>query len=657
MSKSVLYIVQNKISSTKSLTLFITKGLEDCVPAPIHEIPLVPYNLEVSPVTSIFMNNISAYIAAYNSQEPAVSFNAHRYVDFFKTFPFDDQFLGVPLVKTRALRGTTEEQEAFFEGNSFVRAQSGQAKIYIGTPSPKFMKEAAPFDLELYTQADRGQTNMLGFTAFVKIMKTIKLVSFLHNEVCADKSGAVGISYLEDVPTDRMEMDDPAGVTLIDDTMVNSSAKWSFADGRSVKDFVASAASLGDGVMTAIPVKKKPIVISGPVNDCPFEDGLPIPYFHGSLIGDMYHAATFFQSYFLSLFGKDLHTAIESFQDFRKGCFSLGTTKKGMMMSHMLVVLELALKLGQPVYYCIEGEEYCGAVIGGTGFSILRRNMEFKAFEGNDYIHALAHVTGHEGHVRSLGRLLSGCSLKVPVDKQDRMEVTREMMKSSRAVYKLIQDRKIEGTDAAENDIQKELMVLLEKCSFDTKYLAVTAENLLQAFDQIVHPDKKDVWPETYPLYLPSCALSSSKAVFVMSAFGRYAPSLLAAKGDTVALPTSDSRAEDPALQPHPTIPDQKLMSVVAYHLKITAIAAADAEKVVKKKEVLSELNMKGKPVKASGQFGGKERDMFWYGLGVMLKDHKSTAKGLKRKATEGSAEEKKRKLARQAELFLETMW
>ncbi|UHK02579.1 hypothetical protein [Heterobasidion ambi-like virus 4] len=660
MSTTSFYIVQNKVTSQKSLTLFITKGLEDSVPAPIHEVPLVPFADVVSPITHLFMNNITPFIAAYNSQKPAVSFNDNRFIDFFRTFPFDAQFLGLPIVKTRGLSGTAEEQNDFFVGNGFARAQSGQALIYIGIPSPKFMKEAAPFNLELYTQADRGQTNMLGFAAFVKITKIIKLVTHLHNEICDDMSSAIGLHFPPDLSTDRMQIeDDEDGVTLIDEKMVNSNSKWTLSGDLSAKDLVKSTASLGDGVLVAIPVsKKKDIVVSGPVADCPFEEGLPIPYFHGSIIGDMYHAANFFQTHFLPLFGSDLRNAIENFQDFRKGCFSLGTTKKGMALSHMLVVMELAMKVGNPVYFCIEGEEYCGAVIGGSGFSILRRNVEFKALKGESFVRSMQAVTGHEGYVRAVGKLLSACSLRVAVDSAEKMEVTREMMKSSRAVYKLIRARRIEGTDDGENDIEKELMALLEKCSFDTSYMAVTAENLLAAFDQIVHPDK-DIWDDKTPLYLPSCALSASRSVFIMSAFGRFGPSLLTTKGEVVALPTSDKREDDPALRPHPTIPDQRLMASVAYYLKPTVIAAADAEKVIKKKEVLSELNMKGRPVKSSGQFGGKERDTFWYGLGLLLKDHKTAGMSKKRKA-EGKAESeeaKKRKMARQAELFLESMW
>lgn len=659
---SILYFVQQKTTAQKPLTIFRSKGLENSIPAVIHDIPIYAFGKTVLASTPLFVNNLGAYMNAYEKEAPVVSFNAWRYFDAYKVLPFDATFLGVPRVKTRALKGTEEDHSAFFTGNSFTRAQTGQAKIYLGIPSPNFLRNAAPFLLEATTSCEKGITNMLGLYAFIKIVKAVKHVSHLNNQVVKGDD-VVACLFLTESSTDRMDIEDDddaeSQIVTIGRKFVNSGRQFEESDlGKG--GLLANAVSIGDGSLVALPVdKKSTCFIHGPVDDCPFDSGIPIPYFHGSIIGDMLSVITFFQTYLLSTFGKDQKSCVESFADFRNGCRFLESTKKGMELTHMVKCLELALTTGRQIYFCIEGEEYCGAVIGGVDFSIMVKSKVYEPLVEDKFIEGLKAVKGHEAHVTALMKFLSKMKLKEAVQGTDGTEdVVRDQMNFARSVYREIHRRIIKDGDDTEKT-EMELINLLERCSFNTFYKPLTAEFVLQAFDQILNPSK-DLWDEQTPLYLPGCALTQSRAAYILSSFGRFAPSLMASKGDKVLFPTDEDRKTDPALQPHLTIPNVLQMNYVAYHMKPINVAVADFNRMVKEKAVVAETSLKGLPAVSSGRFGGKEREMIWYGIATLLKDVKGVAKGSKKRAVDGEGKEdpkKKRKLERAAELFLESMW
>nr|WNH24523.1 hypothetical protein [Heterobasidion ambi-like virus 14] len=659
----ILFFVLQKQTSQKALTIFASKGLEGSIPSVMHDIPLIAYEEPIHAFSSSFMaNHIGAFANAYEKQLPVVSLNKWRFFDAFKAIPFDAQFLGIPRVKTRAMKGKEEEQDEFFTRCGFTRAQSGQVKIFLGVPSPMFLKEAAPFLLEATTQCEKGITNMLGLFAFIKIVKAVKFIAHMSNHVIAAPD-TIGLFFAPDAPTDRMAVEDDEDendIVLLGNKLMGSSKSWDEKKVEFSGFNLKSLVSICDGIPTVLPLSKEiPVNVSGPVEECPFSEGIPIPYFHGSLIGDMRSVISFFQTVALPLFGPDQIKANESFQDFRHGCQFLESTKKGMALTHLVKCLELAIQCNRGIYFCIEGEEYCGSVIGGSDFSILLKNKAYKALSGSSFQSSMAAIKGHESHVRKLAVLLSDLKLKVATDDGEEVEkVTRKQLMTSRQVYVEIKRRILKLNDDAENKTEKDILELVEKCTFDTNYLAVTAEHVLQAFDQVLNP-KKSVWPDTTPLYLPGCILTDSHTAFILSAFGRYAPSLLASKGDEVLIPKDDKRDDDPALQAHPRIPNQKVMDYVAYHMKPISNAAADLERVVKKRLVVAETTLKGGPAKSSGRFGGKEREVIWYGLAALLKDVKVEKKGKKRAAEGGDDRDPKRKkqLERAAEMFLESMW
>lgn len=140
----------------------------------------------------------------------------------------------------------------------------------------------------------------------------------------------------------------------------------------------------------------------GSRSQAPVLPGILFPYFHGLVQPDAVFLHSTAITHFFQLMGGNVQDCQSFFLKFKRGCGSLSTTKEGMIITHLLKGITLALQTQTRCYMIYEANEYQGFVLYGAQFIIFDSTKWIVPGGEAEITHALARMDPHEAAVGQL---------------------------------------------------------------------------------------------------------------------------------------------------------------------------------------------------------------------------------------------------------------
>jgi hypothetical protein len=312
----------------------------------------------------------------------------------------------------------------------------------------------------------------------------------------ADKNHDEGMDMGDDEPTRIQEMRKPSGMISTDGVDVIFKAKPS----------VVRDANIGSS------------------NSVPKLPGLVFPYFHGLIQPDHAVLNQFILKHLFQLLGKTQGECQQLYIDIRRGVSSLATTDIGMVLSHIVLSVELALQTQARVFLIIHSNTYHGFVLLGTRFAIFDSTRWLCPLENDDLLDDLADMDPHESAVRTLVEKFGEMTAE---DKYNGVVVSSETFGSPNNLVDVIKSIKL---DKLVDDDERTLDNAFRALNYMGKgYLQqnpqIVAEILETFFsDATIELDR--------PTYFPSIRTDvKSREFALLSRFGPDAPSLWNERG------------------------------------------------------------------------------------------------------------------------------
>lgn len=276
--------------------------------------------------------------------------------------------------------------------------------------------------------------------------------------------------------------------------------------------------------------KPSPIPASnnfGPLSKVPHLPGRLFPYIEGMLAPDFNYLKRVTIDLFFRNLGDSREAIMEGAKDFRRGIQSIANTPCGLIISHILIGVELALKTQTRLYLIFE-DSYKGFILLGAKFSVFN-GIEWHSEVGTEELRSqFTNIDSHSAAIQSICRIMSGLVLKS--DGETKVGVEPKEIKSSMRLVKKLRERRITDVHSSAIDIE------LQKVYFGGDYNDVTVDSLVELVNAMfLTEDDPD---DDEEVYIPTCKAPLDDHRFLhLATFGPEAPTVWNTRGSVVKIP------------------------------------------------------------------------------------------------------------------------
>ncbi|QMP84023.1 hypothetical protein [Cryphonectria parasitica ambivirus 1] len=269
---------------------------------------------------------------------------------------------------------------------------------------------------------------------------------------------------------------------------------------------------------------RKPQTNIGSSRDVPNLPGIAFPYFHGLVQPDAVFMSNVILQRFFQLLGSTVQKSQDTFLTIRRGCGSLSTTKEGMMLSHLLKGIDLALDTQSRCFMIFEAAEYKGFVLLGARFSIFDQTKWIAPSTEEQLSLALLSLDPHESAVSNLvsafGRMTAEGTYTGP-------SVDRKTFTEPENLIEVFSGVRLTELDDV---VEKEVNQSLRSLNYmGAGYIVRNPQMIADALETLA---SDTVLKLSRPTYIPSIRVNlSSRAFIILSRFGPEAISFWNERG------------------------------------------------------------------------------------------------------------------------------
>jgi len=290
-------------------------------------------------------------------------------------------------------------------------------------------------------------------------------------------------------------------------------------------------------VLVAKPSTKPATTSYGAPSDVPFVHGILFPYFSGLLGGDSAGfrelvSTLFFRN--LGELGKDVR---DSFKEFRSGMGSFPTTTSGVIFTHVLKGIHLALQTQTQLFLLIEEKTYHGFCLLGENFSVFAHGGWTKAQSPEDLKKELSTIRSHSSSLSVVREIIEKCK-----DREgDMIQVGEDGLTSTSDLADLLAKIDLKENDDEQIEVlRKEIRTL----SFPSRYRTFKPEYIADSIRQLT-VNLGEPFPRDLPVYIsPDWSKMGSKTYKIFASFGPRSFSFRNATGIEIMVPGEGD--EDP---------------------------------------------------------------------------------------------------------------
>jgi hypothetical protein len=269
--------------------------------------------------------------------------------------------------------------------------------------------------------------------------------------------------------------------------------------------------------------------------EAPNLPGILFPYFHGLIQPDAVFLHSTILTHFFQLCGATIQNCQEMFLILRRGCGSLSTTKEGMMITHLLKGIVLALESQSRCFMLFEANEYKGFILYGAQFVVFDSTKWVVPGSEEELRDAIIRLDPHEasvGHlVRVFGELKTQNQYTGPVVTSSTFQEPKSLIDVFRGL----------NLAEVEDDVIKEIDKYLRGLNYmGTGYWTRNPQTIVEALKIIA--SEGEVRLER-PTYFPSIRLPiHTKEYAALSKFGPESFSFWNERGSDISCKASESQ-------------------------------------------------------------------------------------------------------------------
>lgn len=286
-----------------------------------------------------------------------------------------------------------------------------------------------------------------------------------------------------------------------------------------------------DIVLVAKPSPKPSSDNFGAPNDVPNKSGLFFPYFSGMLAPDTKALRDLVSSLCFRNLGGQGRDCRDAYKELRTQLSSIGNTPQGIMMTHVLKGISLALESQSLLFLVFVDGQYCGFCLLGERFSVFANGSWHEPQSAADLREDLQKVQSRRHRLQSLGtvlsrmKTLSGDKIMVDEDRLSEYPYLAEML------AQLDLDEEDDTDEREISDLLGSTLTITEYKTFKPRNISETMQNIFET-DFLV--------PDDVPFFIPlkNWRGIDSKEYMLLAQYGPRSFSFRNAKGIEYRVPS-----------------------------------------------------------------------------------------------------------------------
>jgi hypothetical protein len=254
------------------------------------------------------------------------------------------------------------------------------------------------------------------------------------------------------------------------------------------------------------------------------KNGILFPYFDGMVLPDKAGTPRTILAIFSKCMGRTPEELKTASRTLMKGWPSLSTTSSGLILSHLVFGLHLAVTGNAQLRPVVIGGVYMGFVLSGSHFIVLKGGVEHQVLSKEALTKEIAELDGHNQAIISLCEIIS--SAPYFEDPEKLVTVLPEHLTSARRVHYALRLRQF--------DVQSQTTIvkLIGKLHFQQTFWDKSND---QRIATVIDTMLKQEWlPADAPYYIASGnVFSRSQVLSALAVFGDKSISLIGVGNNT----------------------------------------------------------------------------------------------------------------------------
>jgi len=538
----MIYIASEVRNNAPSSAAFVSKGLTDFTQGRIRDITLFgkPTNTQVA--FSGYKDAIEAFLYAKATGMKVLTSGGYFPIpeDYTPTVPLPYPSTVFRLAKkpnADQLRKMKEGLERY--GLEEVQIGKGDPSFVLRSPTFQHLSRTLPAIANSRTGNVEGSAQADASLAILRIYQCIDL--FLSVNTYSYRKGDDERKWEQNKKTvnDLLELR-VAGYWYRDgydkDTKmsVTSAGEKRKIDDQEEADLTPHRNGIVPVTSSVLVAKPSPFESStswGDPSSVPNRGGLLFPYFSGMLAGDTPGLRELISEHFFRNLGSPKIDARAAFKELRTIIGSFGSTTAGILLTHVMKGVSLALQTQTQLYLLFDGNTYLGFCLLGEEFSIFAHGKWVDPLKPTELKKELRSLRTHDKSLEDLVEQLKKC-----MDLNgDIIDVTKDQIDSCSGLADALARMNTNGSQEGEVENVTEI---LGRLSLDTTYKTYSVSSLTWAIDQLTF-QRDQPFPEETPFYIPLTGWTGigKKEYKVLASFGTRGPSFRNSKGTEINIP------------------------------------------------------------------------------------------------------------------------
>jgi hypothetical protein len=427
---STIHTARHLPAGNQTIPLFTLRGLDNYAPVPISHIGIHGTPLQRQVAYTQYAYNIASFLFATDTKTTIpVTGRPLGTLRYSQLLPIPSPSVHFTLKKGVNSDMSTKLLNALGPGSATTI--SGKTTIFQAPVLPNALIDSIVGLCPSHFNCGRDAVNPSGALAFRFLssvchafLRTHSYPAFSEeteeslmelNMLLAGKTKYILKKGKDDKGKDIDVFDPAAYSRVLSDLKAGESGSMDVDDTSLVTKLRGSAGRIvssgNDAVLNAKPCPV-PQTNIGTRAEAPNLPGILFPYFHGLIQPDAVFLHSTILSHFFQLMGTTVQNCQEMFLILRRGCGSLSTTKEGMMITHLIKGILLALETQSRCYMLYEANEYKGFVLYGAQFVIFDSTKWIVPGSEEELRDALNKLDPHEASVGNLVRMLGELKTK-----------------------------------------------------------------------------------------------------------------------------------------------------------------------------------------------------------------------------------------------------
>lgn len=419
-----------------------------------------------------------------------------------------------------------------------VSVGKGLPSFTVTTPSFKHLSSSLPTICSPTAATVEGHAQLGGSTASLRIYQCIDL--FLRVNTYSYKRGTsdhattsvnTSVDTLHEARVEAMyyrggyDNKSKVAKTLAD---VAERKRVDDQEEEDLSPHRSTTVSLLQSVYVAKPSPKPSTTSWGAPSEVPNRGGILFPYFQGMLSADAAGLRELVTQLFFRNLGSSTVDARTALKDLRGLLGTVASTKQGVLITHVLKGIALALETQTQLYLLFESEVYLGFTLLGEEFSIFAHGKWVDPLDASSLKDELSNIQTHRKTLEDLLRRLHLCTSS----DGDMLNFVDTDITTVSDLADLLAKVKVTEEGQEEEDISK----ILARLSFKSDYLTFKPKNLAATIDLLTSPDP---FPRDQNFFIPLKKWSgiASKEYKAFASYGPRGPSFRNSRGTEMNIP------------------------------------------------------------------------------------------------------------------------